>query len=321
MTTIVGIDLGTTHTVVATAEVESGDIRVLPIPQLVSRGTVEPRDLLPSVLYAPATAEVLVDPFADPPWVEGELARARAAEIPGRAVLSAKSWLSHAGVDRTAAILPWGSSDEIADLPRISPVDASARYLARVKRALSDAKISADSIVLTVPASFDETARELTLQAATSAGLSVRLLEEPQAAFYDVMRRIGDEGLASLLDRTAGEARILVCDVGGGTTDLSLLRVSRDPELHVERVAVGRHLLLGGDNMDLALAARIEDRFGQKLDATRFSQLVASSRNAKELLLGSNPPPSVPIRLLGSGARLVGATLSSELSQEDVDQL
>ncbi len=321
MTTVVGIDLGTTHTVAATAEVESGDIRVLPIPQLVSRGIIEPRDLLPSVLYAPAAGEALVDPFADPPYVEGQLASVRAAEIPGRAVLSAKSWLSHAGVDRTAAILPWGARDEIDDLPRISPVDASARYLARVKRAWSDAKISAGSIVLTVPASFDETARELTLQAATLAGLTVRLLEEPQAAFYDVMRRIGDDGLASLLDRTGGEARILVCDVGGGTTDLSLLRVSRDPDLRVERVAVGRHLLLGGDNMDLALAARIEDRFGQKLDATRFSQLVALCRNAKETLLGSNPPESVPVRLLASGTKLVGATLSSELARQDIDQL
>ena len=321
MTTIVGIDLGTTHTVVATAEVDDGEIRVVPVPQLVARGNVQPHDLLPSVLYAPAPGEGLVDPFADAPYIEGELARARAAEIPGRAVLSAKSWLSHSGVDRTAPILPWGAADEIADLPRISPVDASARFLARVKRTLSEAKISADSIVLTVPASFDESARELTLQAAANAGLHVRLLEEPQAAFYDVMSRIGDAGLAALLDRTGGEARILVCDVGGGTTDLSLLRVSRDPELRIERVAVGRHLLLGGDNMDLALAARIEDRFGQKLDAARFSQLVALSRSAKETLLGSNPPESVPIRLLASGARLVGATLSSELTRDDIDQL
>ena len=321
MTTIVGIDLGTTHTVVAAADVDAGDIRIVPIPQLVARGTSHARDLLPSVLYAPAESEALSDPFAEPPYVEGELARSRAAEIPGRAVLSAKSWLSHSGVDRTAAILPWGNDADIADLPRISPVDASSRYLARVKRTLSEAKISADAVVLTMPASFDETARELTLQAATNAGLSVRLLEEPQAAFYDVMSRVGDDGLAALLDRTGGEARILVCDVGGGTTDLSLLRVTRDPELRIERVAVGRHLLLGGDNMDLALATRVEDRFGQKLDAARFSQLVALSRSAKEILLGANPPESVPIRLLASGARLVGATLSGKITRADIDEL
>lgn len=317
---VVGIDLGTTHTVVAASSGDGADVHIVQVPQLVGRGVTESRPLLPSVLYAPTTAEALADPFAEPPFVEGDFARVRAAEIPGRAVVSAKSWLSHAGVDRTAPILPWGAlaTETEPDLPRISPVDASARYLAHVKRALANAGITPRSVVLTVPASFDEAARELTLAAAKSAGFEPRLLEEPQAVFYDVMRRLGDDGLRALLDRTGGEARILVCDVGGGTTDLSLLRVVRDPSLQVDRVAVGRHLLLGGDNMDLALAALVEQRFGQKLDATRFSQLVAICRSAKEALLGAAPPASFPVRLLASGARLVGATLSAELTVEDV---
>lgn len=321
VTIIVGIDLGTTHTVAAFGDADDDEVALLSIPQLVARGVVEPRPLLASVLYAPLESEALGDPFAPPPFIEGELARLRAAEVPGRAVTSAKSWLSHSGVDRHAAILPWGHDVDDADVPHISPVDASARYLARVKRSLEEAKLTAVDVVLTVPASFDESARELTLEAANRVGLRVRLLEEPQAAFYDVMRCIGEDGLSDLLDRTGGEARILVCDVGGGTTDLSLLRVSRSPDLAVERVAVGRHLLLGGDNMDLALATLVESRFGQKLDATRFSQLVVACRNAKEKLLSSEPPESVPVRLLTSGARLVGGTLSAEISRADAETI
>ncbi|HEX7667722.1 MAG TPA: Hsp70 family protein, partial [Polyangiaceae bacterium] len=322
MTTVVGIDLGTTHTVAAHADVDSPDVTVLPIPQLVARGVVEPRVLLPSMLYAPTEGEGLVDPFADPPFVEGELARIRAGEVPGRAVVSAKSWLSHSGVDRTAAILPWGTEE--ADLPRISPLEASARYLARVGRALAEAKVKADSIVLTVPASFDEAARELTFEAAKRVGLSVRLLEEPQAAFYDVMRRIGDDGLTKLLAATNDDARIVVVDVGGGTTDLSLLKVTRSSPsapIEIERLAVGKHLLLGGDNMDLALATLLEQRFGRELGPARFAQLVALCRHAKETLLGPNPPSSVPVRLLASGAKLVGATLSADVTAADVEEL
>jgi molecular chaperone DnaK (HSP70) len=318
---IVGIDLGTTHTVASFGDAQSDHLDIVPIPQLVSRGVTESRSLLPSVLYAPLESESLTDPFAPPPFIEGELARLRAAEVPGRAVLSAKSWLSHSGVDRNAPILPWGqSAEDDAGLPRISPVDASARYLARVKKSLDLAEIKPDSVVLTVPASFDESARELTLEAASRVGLHVRLLEEPQAAFYDVMRRIGEPGLDDLLARTNGEARVLVCDVGGGTTDLSLLHVSRSPETHeltIERKAVGRHLLLGGDNMDLALATLAESRFGQKLDATRFSQLVVACRNAKEKLLGTDPPEKILVRILTAGAKLVGATLSTEITLQD----
>jgi molecular chaperone DnaK (HSP70) len=321
MAIVVGIDLGTTHTVAAFGDAASDDLEILPIPQLVSRGVTESRALLPSVLYAPLESESLDDPFAPPPFIEGEHARLRAAEIPGRAVTSAKSWLSHSGVDRNAPILPWGdASEDSTNLPKISPVDASARYLARVKKSLDLAEIKPDSLVLTVPASFDESARELTLEAAARVGLHVRLLEEPQAAFYDVMRRIGETGLDDLLSRTNGHARVLVCDVGGGTTDLSLLDVSRAPdsnELQIERVAVGRHLLLGGDNMDLALATLAESRFGQKLDAMRFSQLVVACRNAKEKLLAADPPEKILVRILTSGAKLVGATLSTELTLQD----
>ncbi len=278
----VGIDLGTTHTVVAWADL-AGDAlpAVFAVPQLVTPAEVEARPLFPSCLYAPVAGEAIADPWGEAPWASGELARRRGAEVPGRLVASAKSWLCHPGVDRGAAILPWGAAEEAVDLPRISPVDASARFLAHVRVAWDVAfpgdPLAAQEVVLTVPASFDEVARELTLEAVARAALTVRLLEEPQAAFYDFMARAGDGGMRALLDGAGGEALVLVCDVGGGTTDLSLIRVARGEgegaaPFAVERVAVGRHLLLGGDNMDLALAHLCEGRLGAgKLDAARAS--------------------------------------------------
>jgi molecular chaperone DnaK (HSP70) len=336
----VGIDLGTTHTVVAWADLDQGSApQIFPIPQLVTGTEIEARPLFPSCLYAPVPGEVAVDPWGDAPWVAGELARRRGGEVPGRLVASAKSWLCHAGVDRMASILPWGVRHDAADLPQISPVDASARYLAHVARAWNDAfpgaPLAAQEVVLTVPASFDEVARELTVEAARRAGLSVRLLEEPQAAFYDFMARKGQ--LEALLARAAAkgedEALVLVVDIGGGTTDLSLIRVARGEErakVEVSRVAVGRHLLLGGDNMDLALAHLCEPRLvapPSRLDPARFGQLVLACRAAKERLLDGGPgaggaaPDEVPITLLGAGARLVGGTLSTRLSREEVERV
>lgn len=328
----VGIDLGTTHTVVAWADLEGGGRpEVFAIPQLVTRAEVEARPLYPSCLYAPAPGEGVADPWGEAPWAGGEFARRRGAEVPGRLVASAKSWLCHPSVDRSAPILPWGASEEDQDLPRISPVDAGARYLAHVKRAWDDAypaePLEDQEVVLTVPASFDEVSRELTLAAAERAGLRVKLLEEPQAAFYDFMTRAGSAEIEALIDRAGGEALVLVCDVGGGTTDLSLIRVKRaegDPPYVVERVAVGHHLLLGGDNMDLALAHTCEPRLVEppaRLDAGRFGQLVSACRAAKERLLSGGAEDRARVTVLGQGARLLGNTLSTDLTREEVERV
>jgi molecular chaperone DnaK (HSP70) len=327
---IVGIDLGTTHTVVAwTDGTASAAPEVFPLEQLVSAAELAARPLLPSFLYAAPPDEALPDPFGEAPWCVGEHARRRGQEVPGRLIASAKSWLCHASVDREAAILPWGSAEE-GTAPKLSPVAASARLLTHVKlnweRAFPEHPLSAQTLVLTVPASFDEVARELTVRAAERAGLSVRLLEEPQAAFYDYVTRRGTAELAELVGDGAEPALVLVCDVGGGTTDLSLIRVSRDEHggIGLERVAVGRHLLLGGDNIDLALAHLCEPRLieaPERLEPRRFAALVHACRAAKEQLLGHEPPDEAPIRLLGLGSSLVGSTLSTSLTRAEVERV
>jgi molecular chaperone DnaK (HSP70) len=322
----VGIDLGTTHTVLAYA---SGDApaEVLPLPQLVSAHELEALRLLPSFLYAPPATETVADPFGELPWVVGRFARERGQEVSERLVASAKSWLSHAGVARKDAILPWGAERET---PRISPVEASRRLLDHARlcwqRAFPESPLAEQSVVLTVPASFDEVARELTVEAAAQAGLRVRLLEEPQAAFYDLMAGERRASVEALLGSGRAKASVLVCDVGGGTTDLTLIDVTRggDGQLALERVAVGRHLLLGGDNIDLALAQICEQRLvdgGERLDALRFSRLLLACRTAKEQLLGAGAPSSVPIRLAARGSQLVGGTLGCELSRSEVEEL
>jgi molecular chaperone DnaK (HSP70) len=332
----VGIDLGTTHTVVAYAPRRASEaaaappaspIAVLPIPQLVSAHEVEALQLLPSFLYAPGADESVADPWQELPWLVGQHARQRGQEVSERLVSSGKSWLSHAGVARREAILPWAAN--AADVPKISPIEASRRLLSHVRQAWDTAFpgqwLAEQSVVLTVPASFDEVARELTVEAAELAGFSVQLLEEPQAAFYDLIAGERRSALEALL--TAGRSRvtILVCDVGGGTTDLTLIEARRAAagELELERIAVGRHLLLGGDNIDLALAQRCEQRLlnGERLDALRFSRLLLACRGAKEVLLGRNAPESVPIRMVSLGAALVGSTLASELSRSEVEAL
>ncbi|HVY46140.1 MAG TPA: Hsp70 family protein, partial [Minicystis sp.] len=326
---VVGIDLGTTNTVVALAPADgSAAPRVLDLAQLVTTGEIEARPLLPSALHAALPGEALADPWGDAPWCVGELARRRGVDVPGRLVASHKSWLSYARVDRTAPILPWGADEDATDLPRLSPVGAATRVLSHVRAAfdaaLPDAPLAAQHVVLTVPASFDDVARELTLDAATRAGLTVRLLEEPQAAFYDYLGRAAPADMQSLADGAGGEALVLVCDVGGGTTDLSLFKVRRSAgarPFEVERAAVGHHLLLGGDNMDLALAHGVEARLGQKLDHARFSALVGACRGAKERLLGDAPPASVPIAIASRGAALVGGTLRAELGKDEVERV
>ena len=311
------------------------EIRIFPIEQLVAPGEVAARPLLPSVRYHPAPGELtetdirvpwpVPDPGRLPQVVLGELARAIGSRVPGRLVASAKSWLSHPAVDRTAPILPWGG---VQDVPKISPVNASASYLAYVRAAWNDRfgehPLESQETVLTVPASFDEAARSLTMEAARIAGLPhARLLEEPQAACYDWIHR-HRQTLASDL----GDTRLLlVCDVGGGTTDLTLIRVALTAQgPRFTRIGVGDHLMLGGDNMDLALAHTVEKRLGGiqgdgRLSAAALSQLVQQCRSAKERLLAADGPERVTVAILGAGARLIGGARSAELTREEVRAL
>jgi hypothetical protein len=328
---IVGIDLGTTNTVVAYADLSRPDVRVEPfaVPQLVAAGEVEARASLPSFRYHPADAELsdtdLALGFAPPlpelpRGVVGTFAQSLGSRVPGRLLASAKSWLCHAGVDRQAAILPWGAPQ---DVPKISPVAASASYLAHLRAswdaAHPQAPLADQELVLTVPASFDEVARALTLEAAKRAGLArVRLLEEPQAAFYAWLDRNRDN-----LEESLGDVRLaLVLDVGGGTTDLTLIRVElRESGPRLTRIAVGDHILLGGDNMDHALARLCEPALlggttEGHLPPGQFAQLLEQCREAKHQLLGKAPPKSAHITVLGGGSKLIATQRAAELTRE-----
>lgn len=335
---IVGIDLGTTNSLVGyvdTAdeqEIDAPAIHLLRIPQVVAPGTVEERDQLPSFLYLPPLHEQAGDVFGlpwggDPAAVIGEYARTRGAEVPNRLIASAKSWLCHTGVDRTAPILPWGAPE---DLAKLSPLDASTRYLVHLQESWNqviagtdpDLALEHQDVLLTVPASFDPAARELTLQAARQAGLAqLKLLEEPQASFY--------AWVASTQGRWRREIRtgdvVLVCDVGGGTTDFTMIAVDEEHgELVLNRVAVGEHILLGGDNMDLALAYAVQHRLSQegtKLDSWQLRALAYSCRVAKEALLQPNAPKQAPIAILGRGRGVVGGTIRTELGFDEVERV
>jgi len=298
---------------------------VFPVAQLVADGEISAQTLLPSVLFAPLPEEPVADPWGDAPWIVGAHARARGRRAPGRCITSAKSWLAHPGVDRLAGTLPWGSDEPTLD--RLSPVEASRRILDHVRSAYDAASpehpLSEQDLVLTVPASFDEVARELTVRAANEAGLRVRLLEEPLAAFYDYLAQQGTARVESLAARAGHEAFVLVCDVGGGTTDLTLIRVRIGADgVRLDRVAVGHHLLLGGDNMDLALAHLVEQDLvapPDRLEPLLFSELVLACRSAKEALLSAGAKDSVPVRVLSRGSRLVGSTLSATLDRRTVE--
>ena len=305
----------------------------MPIEQLIAPGAVAARSLLPSVRYHPAEGELaeadrrLPWDWADPGGVAaailGELAQERGSRTPGRLVASAKSWLSHPGVDRTAPILPWGVASDIA---KVSPVAASASYLAHVRAAWNQRfarhPLERQDVVLTVPASFDEGARVLTVHAARQAGLErLLLLEEPQAACYDWLHRHRNQTATAL-----GEARLLlVCDVGGGTTDLTLIQIEQQPNSTtpiLTRIGVGQHLMLGGDNMDLALARVAESRLsGVRLSAGELSQLWQQCRIAKERLLAHDGPEQLNVTVLGSGARLIGEARSAPLRREETHTL
>lgn len=325
---VLGIDLGTTNSVVAYAPLDADEVAIelLSVPQLVSAKTVESQTPLPSFLYL-ATDEEAGKKIYDLDWAKkrdfavGEAARRQSAEIPDRTVSGAKSWLAHSRVDRHQPILPWNAPD---DVPKISPVAASQRYLEHLvaawEAAFPDAPVAEQQVVLTVPASFDASARELTREAANAAGLPEEfvLLEEPQAAVYSWLNTYGDRWRRLLKVDDA----LLVCDVGGGTTDLTLVRVTEENgELTLDRMAVGRHLLVGGDNMDLALAHHVAGLFAGKnvqLDPWQSVSLWHSCRAAKETLLAPDGPKTHPISVLGRGSKLVGGTVTIDVDRKSV---
>ncbi|MFH0287091.1 Hsp70 family protein [Vibrio owensii] len=335
---LVGIDLGTTNTVVAYCEItdnlEQSEVSLFDIDQLIGPGEVVRKPLLPSFRYHPAVGQIspsdLTLPWENEPVsgdisnaVVGEWARELGAKVEGRQVSSAKSWLSHQAVDRSSDILPWAGAQ---DVDKVSPVIASASYLNHIRQAWNyrhpSNKLEDQDVVVTVPASFDETARKLTLEAAELAGLKkIVLLEEPQAVCYDWYARHQQTAADELKELPL----ILVCDVGGGTTDLSLIEASfsSQDELALDRIGVGEHLMLGGDNLDLALAHLAESRFNQskKLTAASLTKLIQQTRKAKENLLSASAPEEVKITMLGSGSKLLGGTKSIGLSKQEVHQI
>lgn len=334
---IIGIDLGTSNTVVAYTEAsvkkgEKADVSVFLIPQLISAGEVDRREILPSFIYLPGQHEHN-ETALSLPWNDenssavGEMARNRGAEVPEKFISSAKSWLCNSMVNRTLPILPWGAS---ADALKLSPVDASRMILTHIRDAwnheiagdIHELRMENQEIFLTVPASFDADARELTVKAAREAGLeNVTLLEEPQAAFYSWIASSGDNWRNLV---KAGDS-ILICDIGGGTTDFSLIQVTDEGgDLGLERVAVGDHLLVGGDNMDLAMAysaAASLAKKGAKLDSWQMRGLGQSCRAAKEKLLSSPPVEEVPVAVLGRGSSLIGGTIKTSLARNEIENL
>ncbi len=325
----IGIDLGTTNSVVAFAPLHDDEamIAVLPIPQLIAPNSIERRLSLPSFLYLapdPSDASLEVPGIRNDLGIVGEYARRIATEQPERVVAAAKSWLCHQHIDRHASILPWGSDAETA---LVSPVRATTAYLRHLVDAwhvqFPNAPFVEQSIVLTVPASFDLVAKELTKEAAIEAGFpeTFLFLEEPQAALYNWIHAHGKEWRKNLQEHDV----LLVCDVGGGTTDLTLVQIqSEQGELVMNRLAVGNHLLIGGDNMDLTLAHVVSQLFaerGTKLNAWQSVSLWHSCRLAKEKLLHADAPATYPLSVLGRGSKLIGGTVSIELQRDVVERV
>lgn len=328
----VGIDLGTTHCALSFVDLaqsngEAVKQDVMGILQLTLPGNVEEKTLLPSFVYLPhpnefAPNDLMLPWGGEQPYVIGELARSQGVRTPIRVVASAKSWLCHPGVDRRSALLPLDAPEEVQ---KISPLQASIRYLQVLRDAWNhrypDAPLAQQSVIITVPASFDPAARDLTAEAAQTIGLEqFILLEEPQAALY------------SWLQATAGNWRkqvnvgdvILVVDVGGGTTDLSLIAVTeQEGNLVLHRIAVGDHILLGGDNMDLALAHVVGAKLatqGTRLESWQLQGLTHGCRAAKEMLLNDPDLETVPVVVPSRGSRLIGGTLRTELTRAEVTQ-
>ncbi len=310
----IGIDLGTTNSALAYVEAVEGElpdypeIKVLPIPQTVAPGQIEVRRTLPSFLF-----------LGDQVYI-GAYAREQGALVPTKSVHSAKSWLSNPDVDRTAKILPWDAQEGGRVL---SPVEVSTAILAHIRDAWNQAHpgapLAVQDIVLTVPASFDEEARELTVQAARDAGIEkLTLVEEPAAAFYSWISNHLAQSQKSLFD---GQL-VLVCDVGGGTSDFTLIRVNRTGDrVEFTRTAVGKHLLLGGDNLDLTLAWLVEAKLGTQLSIRQRSALRRQCAAAKERILADPNLKSVEITVLGAGSSLIGGTLKTEILREEALEL
>jgi molecular chaperone DnaK (HSP70) len=343
---VIGIDLGTTNSALAYVDAHESPwtVRTFAIPQFVEAGTVQPQDTLPSFHYEPANGEFPAESLRLPwtaaggtePSFVGSFARDHGGQVPGRLVSSAKSWLCHPGVDRESDLLPWHG---LPDASRISPIEASARYLRHMQRAWDhahpDEPLAKQDVVLTLPASFDEIARELTVRAARKAGLPrVWLVEEPQAAFYAWLHKHAGDWERRV---RAGQT-ILVCDIGGGTSDFTLIRVrpaeatesttttrprrsSQRGLVKFHRVAVGEHLILGGDNLDLALARRVEERLlgpDKHLDPLPWGQLLRACRRVKEQMLGEEPPDETTINLGGTGRKLIGGALRCTVTRDEV---
>ncbi|WP_180796254.1 Hsp70 family protein [Vibrio parahaemolyticus] len=325
----VGIDLGTTHCVMSYVDTQDEDARVqvMPIPQLTAPGTVETRSQLGSFLYQPHEHEMnpqsRVLPWSsEPKALVGAIARNLGSKTPIRLVASAKSWLCHAGVNRRDAFLPAGSPEEVE---KVSPLRATELYLEHLKDAWNHAnpnhKLADQDVTITVPASFDPAARDLTAEAARNVGfVHLTLLEEPQAALYNWIDNSNDKWR----DEVEVGDIVLVVDIGGGTTDLSLVEVTEDEgNLTLNRIAVGEHILLGGDNMDLALAYRLKMKLaqeGKELQPWQVQAMTHACRDAKEALLNDSELQSVPIVVPSRGSKLLGATLKTELTQEEVQQ-
>ncbi len=333
---VVGIDLGTTNCALAYADTKDSapgsnpTIQALALPQVVGVSEVAERSVLPSFLYLPASKEFPAAAM-DLPWkspaeqVVGSFAREHGAKVPGRLVSSAKSWLSHSGVDRRSAILPWNAA---SDVSKVSPVEASTAYLAHLRDAWNariagksvEDRLENQDVLLTVPASFDAAARDLTVEAARAAGLeNVTLLEEPQAAFYSWLSAAGDSWRKHV---KVGDL-LLVCDVGGGTSDFTLISVSEQSgDLELTRVAVGEHILLGGDNMDLALAYAVAATLPNGMDGLDSTQKVGlghACRAAKELLFADPGKTSAPVAVLGRGSKVIGGSIKTELTRETLN--
>ncbi|HHP0448266.1 TPA: Hsp70 family protein [Vibrio harveyi] len=325
----VGIDLGTTHCVMSFVDTHDEDARVevMPIPQLTAPGTVETRSQLGSFLYQPHEHEMnpqsRVLPWSsEPKALVGAIARNLGSKTPIRLVASAKSWLCHAGVNRRDAFLPAGSPEEVE---KVSPLRATELYLEHLKDAWNHTNpnhnLADQDVTITVPASFDPAARDLTAEAARNVGfVHLTLLEEPQAALYNWIDNSNDKWR----DEVEVGDIVLVVDIGGGTTDLSLVEVTEDDgNLTLNRIAVGEHILLGGDNMDLALAYRLKMKLaqeGKELQPWQVQAMTHACRDAKEALLNDNELQSVPIVVPSRGSKLLGATLKTELTQEEVQQ-
>lgn len=331
---IIGIDLGTTNSTLSYIDTEGKDkkgIKTFSIPQLIEEGVLKDRDALPSFLYLPGEYELPAETTALP-WdrdaadIVGEFARLQGTRVPSNLVSSAKSWLCHNRVDRQAPILPWGREP---GAKKVSPVEASAHYLRHMKDAWNftisggdkKKRLENQQIIITIPASFDESARELTAEAARLAGIEeFTMLEEPQAAFYGWISSHEDDWQ----ERTGDGRLALVFDVGGGTTDFTLIAVTPEKgKLSFQRVAVGDHIMLGGDNMDLTLARNTEHELmgpSGKFDFTQWLSATYQCRSAKEELLGVSQKESIPISILGKGRSVIGGARKTELTAAGIKE-